>query len=449
MFQFKKSYGRQVTVILLLLLFFPSLIFSSRNTSRYFPFLEKPEDYVTDGKKSNLTPSLFLTTASTAFKRGGGTIGIPELWGEYDLKDVIFSLKQIKRGYDDPTETERKTTDWIGKSVKFKVDGKIKSRGLTLGYKQDLNFAGLSVGAFLPVAHINASSRFYFDNEGSDVSIKNLKPGEEGQIDRIRSQVHKDLGIKGMDWSETGIGDLDLFVGWNRNWDHKLLVRSINLNLRGGVLFPTGIKSEIDYPISVPFANNGHWGTYFDAVPEFELKQDLRFGLMFGFMHLFNKTNKRRIPVYKEPAIFSPLKADVQVNPGMTFKFSPYLTFENLRDGLHLQCRYTYLRHSEDSWKDKRSDKTIKSYLERESLGLSGYYKDYDTTEKITENIESKKGQTKWRAHYITLELIYDTKEAFNNWIFDPKFYFVYDSPISGSAYCKTHQFTVGVELHF
>lgn len=426
-------------------------VFPSHNVSRYFSFLEKPEDYVSTGKKTNLTPALFLTTASTAYQKGGGNTGIPELWGKYDLKDIIFALKQVDNGYVDQTFLENGTKEWVGKSIKFDVDGKITSRGVSLGYKQNLNFWGLSLGGFIPFAHVNTTSRFSFNDKDSEISLGNLKIGEQYQVDRIRSQVQKDLGLKGSDWSKTGFGDLDLFVSWNNEWDHKLLIRNIDLSLRVGVLCPTGIKRDIDYPTSVPFTNNGHWGAYFDTVLDLELRQDLRFGVMLGFMDLFKKTDNRRIPVYKEPVIFSPLKADVQINPGFTFKVSPYLEFANLRDGLHVQGRYTYLKHSADSWRDMREEEPVKSYLDQTVASLKHLvdYPNYVSDEKIEENKEHKEYLSRWTSHYLTLEVIYDSREAFNNWWLHPAFYFIYDYPASGGGIAKTHQFTVGVELHF
>ncbi|MFH1644350.1 MAG: hypothetical protein ABIA74_04210 [bacterium] len=438
-------------LILFIVIVCPSFIYSSHNANRYFPFLEKPEDYVTRRKKTYLTPSLFLTTASSAFRKGGGSCGIPELWGNYDLKDIIFALKQVDPFYIDPTFLERGTQDWVGKSIKFKVNGKVTSRGLTLGYKQNLGFLGLSLGGFIPLAHVKSTARFNFDAEHSDINSGNLKPGERYQVDRIRAKVHEDLGLKGSEWSKTGFGDLDLFLQFNHNWDHELLIRNIDFNLRFGVLCPTGMEMEIDYPTSVPFMDNGNWGIYFDMVTDLELKQDLRVGVMLGFIDLLKETQNRRISVYKEPVIFSPLKADTQVNPGWTFKVSPYLEFSNLRDGLNIQGRYTYLKHGADKWKDMRSEKTVKSYLDQtvDSLRDLNEYPGYVDDQKIKENKYDKKYISRNTSSYLTLEVTYDSKEAFNNWWLEPAFYFIYDYPAGGGGVAKTHQVTLGVELHF
>ena len=79
---------------------------------------------------------------------------------------------------------------------------------------------------------------------------------------------------EGSDWVKGGIGDLDLHVRWRRFWDHALKIKSIDLNIQSGLLVPVGTKSDKYYPSSVPFMGNGHWGIYFDAISEFELKQN-------------------------------------------------------------------------------------------------------------------------------------------------------------------------------
>ena len=424
-----------------------SSVFATHNVSKYFPFLERPEEYIIK-RKSHFSPSLFFTMASVSFRRGGGNAGIPELWGYYDLKDVIGSLEHVKgSSFTNPIETERGPNDsWINQSIRFKVDGKIKGEGIILNYEQQL-WKYFSCGAFIPIMHINTSDYFTFLPNNSSTVVESLRDGELLQLDRIRRMVHDDLDVNGGDWSKTGFGDLDLHFRFNYHWDHRLLMRSIDLNLQIGLLVPTGVKYDIDYPTAVSFMGNGFWGCYFDFVTECELKQDWKVGLILGFVHQFDKSRTIRIPVYKEPAIFSDLKANVEIDPGMTFKISPYIEIDNISDGLNFQARYTYLRHSKDSWKDKRENPQITSYLNL-AVGdtISG---DVLTSENISENISNKENLTLWRDQYFTLQLAYDTKEAGNNWIFDPIIYALFDYQAQGNGSCKTHQFTLGIELHF
>lgn len=422
-----------------------STVFSTHNTSRYFPFLERPEEYVLNGR-SHISPEIFYAKASAAFKRGGGSGGIPELWGQYDLSDVITSLHEVNRTTN-PIEIARgPNNDWLNKSVRFKVNGKVKAIGLIFNYEQILKY-GFQAGANIPFMHVNASHNFGLMPQDSDPIFNNLRDGESSQLDRIRRDVNQELGLNGGDWIKTGFGDLDLHLRFNHDWNYILKMRKIDLNLQTGIVVPTGVNSDNHYASSVSYMGNGHWSCYFDIVTEFELKQDWNFGLMLGMAYQFKNTRHLRIPVYKEPAIFSALVSDVKIDPGMTFKISPYFTLGNLSEGLNFQARYTYLRHNKDKWYDERENPTVKSYLNQlPDTEVGGVTL---TAEDIADNISQKESLSLWREHYVTLQISYDSKEAGKNWILSPTVYTLLDYQFSGNGSCKMHQFSVGVELHF
>ncbi|MBD3231710.1 hypothetical protein GF322_03535 [Candidatus Dependentiae bacterium] len=422
-----------------------SPLYSTHNTSKYFPFLERPEEYILQGK-SHISPEIFYVKASTAFKRGGGNGGIPELWGRYYLNDVIASLQEVK-GIPNPIEIERgPNNNWLNKSIRFKVNGKIKAIGLILNNEQILK-NGFQIGANIPFMHVNSSHNFALVPQDSDYVFQNLRDGEASQLDRIRRQINKELGLNGGDWIKTGFGDLDLHARYSKDWNYFLKMRKINFNFQTGFVVPTGVNSDNNYASSVSYMGNGHWTWYLDFVPEFELKQDWNLGFMFGMAYQFENTRKLRIPVYQEPAIFSALVTNVKIEPGMTFKVSPYFTLGNLSDGLDFHVRYTYLRHNKDKWYDKRNNPTIKSYLNQVPGNVIG--STTLTEENINNNIKEKENLSLWRAHYITLQFSYNSKEAGNKWILDPTIYALLDYQFSGNGSCKTHQFSVGVELHF
>lgn len=440
---------------LFLAAFFLTIIDSlcaTHNGSRYFPFFEKPEDYGYNDKHV-VDTSFFMTFASTAFSRSRGTVGIPELWGKYDLNDIIFSLQAVNPAYVNPL---------IGKygpgfdTVKapFKVSQRIRSRGLVLSYKYPYKITEehrFLFGLWAPIMHLDTTARYQFLSkdfqEQTEPSLPRVLTDNEKRtlsqdMDKFRRQTHDVIGFTQNSWQKGGLGDIDIFAQYNFFTDHKLLMRSINLNARLGLILPTGAFADNDVPTSVSFMGNGHWGLYFDFVPEFELKQDLKVGFMFGFLHQFKETRLRRMATYQEPDIFSSLIGKIQVDPGFTFKISPYVILENLTDGLSLQGRYTYVRHEHDTFRDARKDKTIASYLSRiPTVDIN--------QEAINANIADKENKTSRRSHYVTLQFLYDTKKALNNWSFDPTIYVAYDIPIGGSAICKTHQVSCGVELHF
>lgn len=410
-------------------------LFPSRNPSRYFPFLERTEEYITK-QKSHVYPSLFMATASTAFKSGGGNLGIPELWGRYNLKQVIYGVTQVKdaqgmSGYN-PFVNEIGYGDWNEKNIRFRVNGKVKSRGVALNFIHHVKKWHSSFGFNVPFMHVNTSLRYVLDKENSDGPIRSASQEEMDMINRVRNQVHCDLGLKGTNWGRTGFGDLDLFYQYERSWDHMFKMKNIDLTVRTGVLVPTGEKKDYDYPSSIPFMGNGHWANYLDIVGELELKQDWKFGMMLGFMYEWKNTEVRRFSHCGEPMIFGAICGKASVDPGVTFKIAPYFTLENLQDGLHVQGKYTYRRHASDEWEDKRSCKDVSSYLTRCDHCV----------------LSPKRKLSRWTSQYITLQVVYDSVEAMKNWWLKPKFYASLDYAMSGKNICKTHQFTVGVQLH-
>ncbi|MCF7799589.1 hypothetical protein K9M16_01160 [Candidatus Babeliales bacterium] len=443
---FEKKFIYRNILVVIFFLFCYSNVYATRNTSRYFPFLERTESYILKGR-SHIAPALFFTRASGAYKRGGGDTGIPELYGSYDLKDIICSLQAVQgSSFVNPIEQERGPNDiWLNKSIVYKVGGKLKSVGLTLPYEQILKY-GFSAGFFLPVMHVNGSCHFNFSSKDSDSVFNNLRIGEYNQLDRIRRSVNEDLDLNGGNWSKTGIGDLDLHLKFDHNWKYVLLMRRIDLAIQAGVICPTGTKSDNKYASSVSFMGDGHWGMYLDAITELELKRGWKAGFLAGFAYQFGNTRKLRIPVYQENALFSALIRDVKTKPGITFKLSPYAQIDNFAQGFNFQFRYTFLKHNADKYYDNNSDSTVQSYLQRQP----GTYGSYNLTEEnISENKAYKSGLTRWSEHYLSFELSYDSLQGGNNWFMDPVVFALLDYQVNGNSVCKTHQFSLGVELHF
>lgn len=407
---------------------------ATHNVSRYFPFLERPEDYVIKNR-SHFTPTFFYLDATTAFRRGGGTGGVPELWGKYDLKDVIASLEAVDPTAD-PVRDVTGGDTYSNKSMQFGIRGKTQGVGVGLGYEHTFKWLGLQAGVWIPVVALGTQSRFSF-NRNDSASFFRYPDNEqdlsqkEQVADKIRRVTHDIIGFEENLWNKTGFGDLDVHLRWNLHLDHIFMMRSLDFNVQGGAIVPTGFKSDMNIPCSLSIGSNGHWGLYGDLVTALELRQDWTFGLMFGGVHLFPHSRTVRIPVGNEPAIFSSLVGRVRMEPGFTFKFSPYFTLSNLSDGLDFQARYTYLRHNMDHWEDERSDKTVQCYLDKGSL------------------VGQKETLSKWRAHYITLQLLYDTKEAMKHMSLTPVFFVGYDFPLNGNGIAKMRQFYVGAELHF
>ncbi len=438
--------------LLLTLLCTPHL-FAARNVSRYLPFLDRPEPtVVTD--RVHFGASAFLTIGSSAFRRGGGKVGIPELWGPYNLSDVIDSLAAVKAGagmpFTNPFLLTPGTEGLVDRPVIFAVDGTVNSSGGMFEGSLSLFSPNVYLGFSIPIVRVETRARYELvtrsrrEREGEfiDPAVRNLESGAVNQVERVRLAVHDEIGLRPDDWDVSGVGDLDVFLRFHFMCERTLLMRSINTNLRCGVLVPTSKTRSIDFPSSVPFMGDGHWAMYFELLPEFELKHDWRVGMMASLVVPFDETSERRLPVFREPQIYSALTGETELDLGITYKLAPYVTIENLIDGLHFHGRYTYLHHEQDTTTDKRGDCPVKSYLQLEPTETR-------TEQEICDNIERKENLSGYRAHYLSLQLRYNSRSAMREWPLRPNFYILVDTLLEGSGMAKTHQLTLGVDFHF
>jgi hypothetical protein len=436
-----------------------STVLAHRSTSRHFTFLDRPEEY-NSVKKSSATASMLFIDAAHAEGRDGKAIGIPTLWGQYDLSKIMQSANAVNPGsvhaLAEEVQDLTRATSYKDTVLLYNTNSSVSVRGAKLHYEQYLYWGGLYVGASLPIVSMRSTFNAGFKQDGSsglvtrstvgsfaagmsDADVAQAALATEKQnlqlrLDAVRRQLHDLIGFEKNDSLDNGFGDLDMYARWNNSWDYKLLMKNISINLMFGATAPTGMKRDQALPMKVPFGNNGHWSVYGDFLGVFTLKQDWTLGLIFEFAQVLEHTQKQRLAVGSEPDIFSALSADVRTNPGFSFKFSPYFTIGNLADGLDFQLRYSFLKHTKDAYADMRTDKTIPSYF---------------TSPKKDEIIASKRDLSKWTAHYITFMVTYDPARAASQYKFAPTLFISYDMPMNGNGYTVVHTVAAGAEWRF
>jgi len=406
-----------------------NFLYAMHNSNRYLPFLERQNAHRLS-QFGRWTPTLFLTSANGAGNEFRDRIGIPEIWGTYNLKNVINSLKEVTEKINNQTFVNPFVTElrpeWVDQDLIFNQKGRLDTRGFILDYEQRL-LKGLSLGFWIPFMEITSQHKFNFNKTSSHLHM--LIDSEIDQIDRVRRSVHDSLGLEAPDFSRTGFGDLDVYLRWNKQVDHRFLTRAIDINIKVGVTAPLGPKRRVSNPASIPFMGDEHMGLYFECNPEFELKQNWHLGLMFGFSTHERRKKSLRIPVGEEQFFYSALVGDLVVHPGSTFKISPYFTLANLSDGVDLHFRYTYIHHNRDRFNDFRP-----------------------TGGKVAlpSSLEQMKDLSRFRMGIFSFEVLYDSKDARKKWPLQPKIFASYDSPLWGQKNAvKHHQLTVGVELYF
>jgi hypothetical protein len=383
---------------------------------RFIP-LFAPQQFFIEGLPSAYELDFVAITASDAFARDEKTVGIPELFGTFDLNTLATSLLEI-------TGKSPLRSDLLGRELPFFVNGRIQGEGFFMRYCQA--FAKyFTLGCEFYFFKTNSRQTFRLDLE----KVKNLKPGDINEIERSRRLAFEEIGLISTVAPQHGLSDIDIYLRGGKQWDYTLKCRKIYAGLTVGGFVPTGVKRDIFNPASITYGGDGFGGVYVKGDALFELKEDIKVGFLLEIIKRIPRTVTARMPmVASEPYIFGPIIGDAHINPGATLGFSPYFVLENLRGGLGLGIHYTLVSHWQDCWQDRRKDKTI-------PVDLSQVIK-----------------TSKWGADYFTIDVFYDFGKQNTKHIIDPIIFFRWDVPsmlfVSHNV-PKTNKIALGVELAY
>jgi len=402
--------------------------------SRYFPWYPHPYER-TMQRRSILEAGAFFVTASSA--RGNETIehiGIPEIWGFYDQKQLSDAIILIG-------ETSPLLGQWqIQRTIVWDMRSKMEGQG---GYLQ-LEFGGengVSFGGTTSIMHLTSDLRFFLPGASRRVTLTSgttvdsdpwrdlgLTSAQASQLDAERRAMNQLLGLTSTSWSATGFTDTEIHLRYGFLREYCLKCRKIDGGAFLGALIPSGVKRIASNPASVPFGGNGHSGIYGGLESTFELREDWELNIRIQGSKRFAKTEISRIPVNYECVLFGALQGPVRIDPGASFYFSPTFTIDDLRDGFGFALQYLLAMHGGDVWTDERPDQTIPSTL-------NGLYK-----------------KSKWAAEYGVITLFYNPekiKKDEGNW---PHIVLQADIPMHmmvSEDFSKTTMITFGLSFHF
>lgn len=452
------KFAKKIALIGAYLLTGGHFIYSMESTGRYFPFSYRFEK-ACHKKGSTIDIDAFYISGQNISNDDSTPIGMGEVAGSYDLSDLVAAMDQSNI---QTTSIKLLIGDqYKNRPMRFDVQGKTHSSGLVFRYAY--GFSGpfpITLGTSLPVINLESELHYSLNQRNfiyqyqltTPQIIAGIPAGIDDitwntyqeKIDHARRIAHESTGLSLNHSKQIGIGDLDLFARINFVLDHRFLMRNIDFAIQYGVVAPTGFQRITNEPSSISATNNGHWSMYAQFSPIFELKQDLKIGFILRGQHFFSQTREQRLPIFKESYFYSPLTAKTRIAPGSTFLAGAFLGLENLYDGMHLQGKYSYKRHNADKWSDERENKTIPSYLSRTPTPNI-------TQNEINNTISEKEYLSKYRSHYITIQLTYDPLEAGQVLPLRPKYYIAFEMPVfdSSRGTMEAKQITFGAELHF
>lgn len=199
----------------------------------------------------------------------------------------------------------------------------------------------------------------------------------------IVSALGNDLSLG--DWSRTGIGDLEIIFEFLRNFEQqKPLLKNVLLNLRAGLTFPTGLKTDPDHIVSLPFGNDGAATVLFGAGLEMLYGTWFKFGFDVELTHLFGNTRERRIKTASDQTSFLYLaKTCAYKDWGMQQQFTLYAQLYHFYKAFSCKLAYRFF---------KQGDSNL-------SLSSADYFAPVVNTSTTLED---------WTAHDILCKVSYD-----------------------------------------
>ena len=309
---------------------------------RFMPFIARSDQLLlSDDKQHSGSCDFFIATASEAVS-DEKTVNIPTLFGSFDQKKYADGM--VKAGYPNFLRPE-----WRNQSIPWSTPGKIQAQGIAMAWYIPLIPNLLSTG--FNCLWMHASTYSYFNQE----NVQTLTYTDSKQeLDEIRRCMFNTVGLTRNYSSQFGFGDIDWYIRCGRSWHYAFKCRNFNVGGRLGLLIPTGKKQDLACPTSIPFGGNGHWGAYgaFDGL--FELREDLKVGILVRVSKRFAKTACHRLTVNEEPGPLGIITGLAHVNPGLTFIFAPLIALENIREGMGASIQYTMTKHLKDTWTDAR-----------------------------------------------------------------------------------------------
>ncbi len=294
----------------------------------------------------------------------------------------------------------------------FRTTGDFKAKAFGLNGRYHLPH-NLTLGLYLPV----------YDMRLRNVCFEDLTPGTSPEDIKVREQLTSrlqevvnmfDPSLNLGGWSKTGFGDLTLLAEWHRYFPQgKPILKNVSLAARLGVMVPTGVKTDENDILFVPFGCDGSVGMVFgggiDLTWDMPWFLTFRWGLDIEFIQLFGNTRNRRIKVQQNQTEFLLLaKVPVHKDYGFTQRFNLFLEAYRVWRGLSGRATYQFWKHSEDT------------------LTLC-------TNEFSNAIANTAQSLQQWTMHQAIFELSYDFQCDVPEWsLFKPQFSVFYKVPFNG-----------------
>lgn len=385
--------------------------------NRYIPYYTYNNTWL-NSRSSAAQVAPFYIQASEGYGLMQNSVPLNEIYGVYDQQG-LSSIAYAVCG-SNPLRSDLQD---IG-PIPWQVNQKLTGGGVEFMGELALFDSGFLIGAWISALHVHMRTEYQL----SSAFKRAIKPSQTliDELDEERRAIHDCFGINSGQFSQGGVSDLDLWVGYHHAWWYTLLMKRIELYTRIGTWAPTAPTMPTDNPGAIPLGGNGHWGFYGLAEGIFELKDDIVFTLWLQVAKRLARHDIMRLSVAGEPQPFGGVEGLVMIDPGVTVGVSPALYLGGIGNNLGFMVSYSVVMHQQDCWSDPEPDIPV-----------------------LSVDLNSIMSRTSWRAEYWSVQFIYDCAAGQPDGTPAPLIFFVWDIPSSALGVArlvsKTNRISLGI----
>lgn len=207
----------------------------------------------------------------------------------------------------------------------------------------------LLISAHLPIYAMKLSNIHFKDlTQNVTASDTLVRTQLTQKFLQVLHQFDPTLNLSG--WERAGFGDLLCTAAWAQSFPQENRnLTNVDLTLRAGLSIPTGVRSNENQILSIPFGFDGSWGLLGGAGILVTWFNHLQAGIDFEFLHLFGNTRLRRIKTATDQTDFLFLaKVPVHTDYGFTEQYNIFTQLYNIYKGLTVGITYQFWKHGED-----------------------------------------------------------------------------------------------------
>jgi len=288
----------------------------------------------------------FVISANSAhqnncFNSTNGSRGIYEIDGYLFLnelnKEIEIINKTISNGF--PSE-------WIaaGLEIPTRLLGNIGGSGIGWTFSHELT-KHIVIGWSSALCMMSGILNIKPTSESQNYP---LKEGLLFDIFQSYRNLTKKINLSGTYSHYTGFADQDVYLRVEYITDFIARMRRIKLIGQIGCIIPTTPCENIYNPSSFPVGTNGFWAYYFAGQIDLLLKEDIIFGMLGKIYYEVPETKAIRAPIKNTSSKYGAWQGNININPGLTIMFNPYISIEGLQRGLGFKIGYSVWDHFSD-----------------------------------------------------------------------------------------------------